>query len=73
MRSNTSAAAAIAVPAASKYWTAGCPTTISRWRLSRTAKFCRVAVGVNEDIKVDCRVRMSEPDLFDVSLFDEQE
>jgi len=28
---------------------------------------------VNEDIKVDCRVRMSEPDLFDVSLFDEQE
>ena len=28
---------------------------------------------VNEDIKVDCRARMSEPDLFDVGLFDEQE
>ena len=28
---------------------------------------------VNEDIKVDCHARMSEPDLFDVGLFDEQE
>jgi len=28
---------------------------------------------VNEDIKVDCRGRVSEPDLFDVGLFDERD
>ena len=28
---------------------------------------------VHEDIKVDCRTRMSEPDLFDVGLFDERD
>ena len=41
--------------------------------LCRARRDSAVLLSGNEDIKVDCRVRMSEPDLFDVSLFDEQE